>query len=240
MQIINQLLESTTAPVLVSFLIGVLTSISPCPLATNISAVAYISKKISSTKKTILTGVYYTLGRMSSYTVLSILISIGVSSFSLASIFQKWGDKLLGPILLIIGLTMLDVLKFNLNLKKDRFKEIKEHLSNQGNLGAFVLGALFALAFCPYSGVLFFGMLIPLMATSTLSVALAPIFGFATGLPVIIFSSMLAISVQRFSKAFKITQKIEIYLRKIVAGVFILTGVYYLQFLVKYLLNIFF
>lgn len=232
MEIINQLLESTSAPILVAFLIGILTSISPCPLATNISAVAFISKEISDSKKVLLNCIYYTLGRIFTYTLLSILISLGVSSFSIASIFQKWGDKVLGPLLIILGLIMLDVIKIHLKSENSKINDLKNQLSKKGYWGSFALGAIFALAFCPYSGVLFFGLLIPLIASSSSSLVLAPIFGLATGLPVILFSLLLTFSVNRFGQVFKLTQKLELYVRKIVAVVLLLTGIYYLRFLI--------
>ncbi len=238
MDILNQLLGSTSAPILVAFIIGLLTSISPCPLATNISAVAYISKEIKDSRKVILNGVYYTLGRIFSYSALSLFISFGVSSFQIASIFQKWGDKVLGPILITLGLIMLDVIKFHLKSQNNSLHKISEKLSKKGYWGSFALGAGFALAFCPYSGVLFFGLLIPLMANSTIALLLAPIFGLATGLPVIIFSLILTFSVKKFAKIFKLTQKLELYMRKAIAVVLLLTGVYYLRFLVQYLMAI--
>ena len=236
MQIINSLIDNYNIPVLTAFLVGILSSISPCSLATNITAVAYISKQIKSTKKTILNGLYYTLGRIMSYTGLSILIRVGISSFSISSIFQTWGDKILGPILIILGLIMLDVIALKKAGKNEKIEKLKEKLSKKGYGGSMLLGALFALAFCPYSGVLFFGVMIPLIMTSAEVVLLAPVFGIGTGLPVIIFSILLAVSMQKFSQVFDLTSKIEVYIRKIVAIIFILSGIYYLQFLIKYLM----
>ncbi len=238
MDLINSLIDSYNIPLLTAFLVGILTSISPCPLATNITAVAYISKQLKSTKKTIFNGLFYTLGRIITYTLLSLLISLGISSFQIANIFQTWGDKVLGPILIFLGLIMLDVIKLKIQLKNERVEKLKEKLSQQGCWGSTLLGALFALAFCPYSGVLFFGVLIPLILKSSFSVLLAPVFGLGTGLPVIIFSVLIAVSMKKFAQVFNITQKIELYLRKAVAVIFILSGVYYLQFLIKFLFNL--
>lgn len=238
MDLINSLIDTYNIPILTAFLVCILTSISPCPLATNITAVAYISKQLKSTKKTIFNGLYYTLGRALTYSILSLLVSLGLSSFSISSIFQTWGDKVLGPILIILGLIMLDIIKIKKGEKNERIEEFKEKLSQKGYWGSTLLGSLFALAFCPYSGVLFFGVLIPLILTSPESILLAPIFGLGTGLPVILFSILLAVSMQKFSQVFNLTTKIEVYLRKAVAIIFILSGIYYLQFLVKFLLAI--
>ncbi len=237
MDLINTLIDSYNIPLLTAFLLGVMTSISPCPLATNITAIAYISKEIKTPKHTLLNGLFYTLGRGASYTILATLIYFGLSSFQIAKIFQGWGDKVLGPILIIIGLIMLGVIKINLGKGGQRMEQIKTWLSQKGVVGSFLLGMLFALAFCPYSGVLFFGMLIPLVLKTTESLLLPPVFALGTGLPVIIFSFLIAFSMQKLGKAFKIIQKIEKVMRYTVAIVFIGAGIYYTRYLVIYLMN---
>ncbi len=233
MQFINYLIDTYNIPLLTAFLTGVLTSISPCPLATNITAIAYISKELKSTKQTLLNGVFYTLGRGLSYTLLATLIYFGLSSFQIAKIFQGWGEKVLGPVLIILGLIMLDVIKLNLKTKNKKIEHLKSKLSTKGYLGSFLLGSLFALAFCPYSGVLFFGVLIPMVLKSTEALLLPPIFALGTGLPVIIFSFIIAFSMQKVGQAFAVVQKIEKVSRKIVAIIFLVTGVYYSQFLLR-------
>lgn len=235
MDFINSLIDNYNIPFLSAFLIGVLTSISPCPLATNITAIAFISKEIKTPKHTLLNGLFYTLGRGISYTILAILMYLGLSSFQISSIFQGWGDKVLGPILIMIGLVMFDVIKINLENKSEKVEKLKVWLSTKGYLGALLLGMLFALAFCPYSGVLFFGVLTPLILSSVEGVLLAPVFALGTGLPVIIFSFIIAFSVQKLSKAFAVVSKVEKVTRIVVASTFILIGLYYLQYLIKYL-----
>jgi cytochrome c-type biogenesis protein len=235
---INLLIDQYNIPLLTAFLTGILTSISPCPLATNITAIAYISKDIKTPKKTLLNGLYYTLGRGLSYTLLAMVIYLGFSSFKVSQIFQGWGEKILGPVLILIGLVMFDVIRLNIKTKSDKIERLKKNLASKGYLGSFLLGCLFALAFCPYSGVLFFGVLIPLVLRSSEALFLPPIFGLGTGLPVIIFSFLIAFSMQKVSQAFQIVQKIEKVSRKVVASIFVLTGIYYSQFLVKFLLKI--
>ena len=238
MDFINALIDSYNIPLLTAFLLGVLTSISPCPLATNITAIAYISKEIKTVKNTLLNGLFYTLGRGISYTLLATLIYFGLSSFQISNIFQGWGDKILGPILIVIGLTMLNVIKINFGAKNERIEKLKEWLATKGYIGSLFLGVLFALAFCPYSGVLFFGVLIPLVLKSPESLLLPPLFAIGTGLPVIIFSFLIVFSVQRINQAFQIAQKIEKVMRYTVALIFLISGIYYLQYLVKYLMNL--
>ena len=238
MDFINSLIDNYNIPVLTAFLLGVLTSISPCPLATNITAIAYISKEIKTAKYTLLNGIFYTLGRGASYTILATLIYFGLSSFQVSSIFQGWGDKVLGPVLVIIGLIMFGIIKINFGKGGERIEKIKIRLAQKGFIGSFLLGMLFALAFCPYSGVLFFGALIPLVLKSAEGLLLPPIFALGTGLPVIIFSFIIAFAVQKLGQVFQIMQKIERIMRYSVATIFLLAGTYYTQYLVKFLINL--
>jgi len=235
-EILNFFIDSYDIPILTAFLLGVLTSISPCPLATNITAVAYISKDVRTARHTLLSGFSYTLGRGISYTLLASLIYFGFSAFKVASIFRGWGDKALGPILIIIGIVMLGVLKINFNSSGgERIEKLKLGLSQRGFLDSFLLGMLFALAFCPSSGVLFFGALIPLILRTSEGLLLAPAFALGTGLPVILFSFLLAFSLQKVSRAFQAAQKLEKVMRYGVALIFIGAGIYYTQFLIQYL-----
>ncbi|MDD3774215.1 MAG: aromatic aminobenezylarsenical efflux permease ArsG family transporter [Patescibacteria group bacterium] len=238
MALINALIDNYNIPILTAFLLGVLTSISPCPLATNITAIAYISKEIKTAKHTLLNGLFYTLGRGASYTILATLIYFGLSSFQISSIFQGWGDKILGPALITIGLIMFGVIKINLGKGGEKTEKIKTWLLQKGFVGSFLLGMLFALAFCPYSGVLFFGALIPLVLKSTESLLLPPIFALGTGLPVILFSFIIVFAVQKLGQIFKIMQKIEKVMRCLVATIFLLAGGYYMQYLARYFLKI--
>lgn len=238
MDFINSLIDNYNIPLLSAFLLGILTSISPCPLATNITAIAYISREIKTIKNTLLNGLFYTLGRGLSYTFLATLIFFGISSFSIANIFAGWGDKILGPVLIVIGLVMFGIIKINIKTKSEKIEKLKEWLARKGYIGSMILGVIFALAFCPYSGVLFFGMLIPLVLNSSESLILPPLFALGTGLPVIIFSFFLAFSLGGVGKIFNIAQKIEKATRYAIALIFIITGMYYLQFLFKYMILI--
>jgi len=238
MGFINVLIDNYNIPLLTAFLLGILTSISPCPLAANITAIAYISKEVKTVKNTLLNGLFYTTGRGISYTLLATLIYFGLSSFQISRIFQGWGDKILGPILIIIGFIMFGIIKINIGTKSEKIERIKRWLADKGYIGSLLLGVLFALAFCPYSGVLFFGVLIPLVLKSTKSLLLPPLFALGTGLPVIIFSFLIAFSMQKVSRAFQIVQKVEKVMRYVVASIFLCTGIYYLQYLIKYLIHL--
>jgi cytochrome c-type biogenesis protein len=238
MEFLNALIDQYNVPLLSAFVLGIMTSISPCPLATNITAIAYISKDIKTPRHTLISGLMYTLGRGISYTLLATLIYFGLSTFAIASIFQGWGDKVLGIVLILISLAMFGVIKINLGSKSEKVEKLKEWLASKGYLGALLLGMLFALAFCPYSGALFFGILTPLVLKSTESLFLPPLFALGTGLPVIIFSFLLAFSVEKVGKMYNAMGKIEKVMRYSVATIFLITGIYYLQYLVKYIINL--
>lgn len=238
-ELINHLIDAYNFPILTAFLLGVLTSISPCPLATNITAIAYISREIKTSRSTLLNGLAYTLGRSVSYMALAAMIFFGLSSFSIASFFQGWGDKILGPVLIIIGLFMAGIVKLDFKQKNnEELEKLKIKLAQKGYVGAFLLGVLFALAFCPYSGVIFFGILVPLVVKSKEGLMLPPFFALGTGLPVIVFSFLIAFSFQKLGQAFQMMQKIEKIMRYGVAATFLATGIYYTQFLIKFLINL--
>lgn len=228
MEWINSLIDNYNIPVLSAFLIGMMTSISPCPLATNITAIAFISKDIWEPRRVLLNGLFYSLGRICSYTLLAIFIYFGLSSFSISSIFQGWGAKALGPILIFIGLVMMDFIKIKIGASNPKIERAKLWLSQKGYLGSFLLGVLFSLAFCPYSGIMFFSVLIPMTLKSS-DLLLPPAFGLGVGLPVIFFSFIIAFGANKTGKIFSKISEIEKIIRKITALIFIVAGLYYLK-----------
>jgi len=238
MDYLNFIIDYYNLPLITAFILGVMTSISPCPLATNITAIAYISKDVKTAKHSLMSGLIYTLGRAISYTLLATLIYFGLSTFQIASIFQGWGDKILGIVLILISLVMFGIIKINFGSKSEKIEKLKEWLMTKGYIGTLFLGILFALAFCPYSGVIFFGILIPLVLSSPERLLLPPLFALGTGLPVVIFSFILSFSIEKVGKMYNMMSKIEKVMRYSVATVFLLTGIYYLQYLVKYLINL--
>jgi len=228
---LNDLAQNNQTPILAAFALGLLTAISPCPLATNITATAYIAKTINSKRKVLLSGLLYTSGRMFSYTSLSAIIYFGVSKFQVAKLFQGNGEKLIGPIMIIIGLLMLDVIKLNFLSKGNLTEKLSEKFKDKGLLGSFFLGVIFALAFCPYSGALFFAMLIPMTLSG--GMALPIVFSIGTGLPVMLFSFVIAYSIEKLGMYFKAIQKAEKVMRIIAGITFLITGLYYINIYLK-------
>ncbi len=227
MEWINELAQNQEMPLLAALALGLLTAIAPCPLATNITATAFIAKTINSRKKVLLSGLLYTLGRMFSYTVIGIIIYFGASTFQIARLFQGNGEKYIGFVMVILGLIMLDIIKLNFIKGGNWIGKLSDKFKTKGLLGAFVLGALFALAFCPYSGALFFGMLIPMTIKSGL--AMLVLFSIGTGLPVILFAFVIAFSMEKLGMYFKAITKIEKIMRIASGIIFIITGLYYIN-----------
>jgi cytochrome c biogenesis protein CcdA len=207
--------------------LGILTSISPCPLATNIAAVSFLSKKIAHPAMVFISGLSYTLGRMASYAVLGWIIIYSLLSVpQVAQFLQKYTGKALGPLLIVTGLILLEV--FTIRLPGFALSQ-KHHnkLAEAGAPGAFLLGLIFALAFCPVSAALFFGSLIPLALNSKAGTLLPFIYGIGTGLPVLLFAVAIALGVTSMSRWFHRITRLEHYTRKITGAVFILAGLYY-------------
>jgi cytochrome c biogenesis protein CcdA len=226
MEFLQQLLETSQYYFLTAIVLGLMTAISPCPLATNISAIGYISRDIENRRRVFINGLVYTLGRAISYTGLALVIYFGASKMNVSMLFQGWGEKLLGPALILIGLFMLDVMK----LKFPGFSKLADKVGTNSS-GSYwtslLLGMVFALAFCPYSGVLYFAMLIPMTVTSASGLYLPVLFAIATGLPVIVFAWLLAFAVGNVAKLYNRIKVFERWFRRVVAVVFIAVGIYY-------------
>jgi len=226
MEILQNFLETSQFPILTAFILGLMTSISPCPLATNITAIGFLSKDIANQRKVFINGLIYTLGRAITYTFIGLIFFFGASQFEFAGFFQEWGEKILGPLLIIIGLFMLGILKIKIP-GIGSLTEKMENKSNGGFWGVLLLGVVFALAFCPYSGVLYFGMLMPMTISSASGLYLPLFFAIATGIPVIIFAWLIAFSVSSIGNVYNKLKTFELWFRRIVAVLFIVVGAYY-------------
>ena len=118
MDFLQSLLDNSSVPVITAFILGILTAISPCPLATNITAIGFIGKDIENRHRIFINGLLYTFGRIVTYTVLGfILIPIlreGASMYMVQKVVSKYGEMLIAPVLIIIGIFMLDIIKLNI------------------------------------------------------------------------------------------------------------------------------
>ena len=207
--------------------LGILTSISPCPLATNIAAISFIGKRVDSPVKVFSAGVLYTLGRTLTYLALGVIIVAGLLSVPAASHFlQTYMNKILGPVLILAGMFLLELLQVSLP-GMGSSERLQRGAERHGVWGAGLLGILFALTFCPVSAALFFGSLIPLAVKYESSVVLPSLYGIGTGLPVLLFAVLIAFGVQRVGAAFNRIKQFELWARRITGGVFIGVGIYY-------------
>ncbi len=225
-EFLGNIYSNSNIPVWSALILGLMTAISPCPLATNITAMGFISKNLENRRRVFYNGIVYTIGRAFSYTLLAFILFIGADQFKVSGIFQQYGEKLLGPLLVIIGLFMLGIIRFNF----PGFSKLSgkfQRKSNHTFVDVFLLGVVFALAFCPYSGVLYFGMLIPMTIQSASGLYLPVVFALATGIPVIIFAWLLAYTVSGVGRLYNRIKTFEIWFRHIVAVLFLGIGTYY-------------
>lgn len=229
MDLLQSLLDNSEIPIITAFLLGLLTAISPCPLATNITATGFISKDIEKPHRIFLNGILYTLGRIIAYSLLgAILIVIlrnGADMFFIQKEISYWGELLLSPILIIVGMFML--FGDRLHLPKFGFSANEKTEKLKGISGSLFLGMLFAMAFCPTSGLFYFGMLIPMSVAENEGFVLPVIFAIATGLPVILVAWLLAYSVASVGKFYNRIQIFQKWFNKVVAILFIIVGIYY-------------
>ena len=225
-ELLHGLLENSSIPVVSAIALGLMTAISPCPLATNITAIGYIGKDINNKNRVFVNGLIYTLGRALSYTILAVIIFIGADQFKISGWFQLYGEKIIGPLLIIIGVIMLGIIKISF----PAFSQFNNRYQAKGvnsYWDVLLLGVLFALAFCPYSGVLYFGILIPMTLGSPSGLFLPVVFAISTGIPVIIFSWLLAYTASGVGSLYKGLKVFETWFRRIIALVFIGVGIYY-------------
>lgn len=207
--------------------LGILTSISPCPLATNIAAISYVGRKAEQRRYILLSGLLYTAGRVLTYVVIAfIIVSSLLAVPSVSNFLQAQMGKILGPVLIIAGMFLLGWL--NINIKGlDVGERLQNGVDRYGVVGALLIGAVFALSFCPVSAAIFFGSLIPLSLEQNSKILLPTLYGIGTAIPVIIFAFIMAFAAHLVGKAFHKITRIEIWMRRITGAIFILVGIYF-------------
>ena len=207
--------------------LGILTSISPCPLATNIAAISFIGRRVGSPRAAIATGLLYTLGRTLVYVVLgALLVSSLLSAPVVSHLLQKYMNKLLGPILILVGMLLVGLIQFN--TKGSRLGErVGKRVETWGIWSGLALGVVFALSFCPGSAALFFGSLVPLAVKYESSLVLPTVYGAGTALPVLVFAILIVAGTGAVGRAFNRITQFEFWARRITGALFIAIGIYY-------------
>jgi cytochrome c biogenesis protein CcdA len=207
--------------------LGLMTSISPCPLATNIAAISFIARRLGQPRAVLLSGLLYVFGRTFAYLSLAVLILAGVlAGGALSRFLERYLNQILGPVLILVGMVLLGLLGANLSLNLAGEK-VQERASQGGLWWAGVLGILFALSFCPVSAGLFFGGLLPLSAAHGSRLLLPALFGIGTALPVVAFAFLMAFGAQYVGKAYSRLTQIERFVRVAAGTIFVVAGIYY-------------
>ena len=205
--------------------LGLLTSISPCPLATNIAALSYVGRQVASPRQSLLAGVLYTLGRTVAYVGLAALvISALLSMVEVSAVLQRLAARALGPLLILVGIALLGAIP--LPSFGSGLAQRSERLAALGVWGAAPLGMVFALAFCPVSAALFFGSLIPLATAHASPLALPALYGVGTAVPVLGFAILVAAGAASLGGAYERLQRVERWARPATGIVFIAAGIY--------------
>ena len=227
---LGSLTGNVNIPIVSAFLLGMLTAISPCPMATNITAIAYVASRVTDRKYAVITAALYTLGRMFSYSglgVLMVVVGLEIPWVSLG--LQQISEPVLGPLLILVGVIMLSINKISLGRGSGKLESLGAKVADWGMIGGFLLGVIFALAFCPYSAVLFFGVLIPLALKSTGGLGLPAVYAIGTGLPVLLLGIILPFGLSRVSSWVNALNRAQPIIRVVVSLIFIGVGIYYLM-----------
>jgi cytochrome c-type biogenesis protein len=206
--------------------LGILTAISPCPLATNIAAVSYIGRDVGRSGRVVVSGIAYTLGRSLAYVGIAVLVVASLLTIPGVSWFlQEQANRILGPLLIVIGVLVLGWIRIPMP-SLGIGEAMKKRAASGGVAGAGFLGMLFALSFCPVSAGLFFGSLIPLSVSARSPVALPALFGIGTGLPVLAVAIAVALGINLVGRTFDLLSRIERWARPVTGAVFILAGIF--------------
>jgi cytochrome c-type biogenesis protein len=228
MQHLQELLNSTEAPLLYALILGLLTAISPCQFARNITAVGYISRDISNPGKVFVNALFYTLGNAAGYLAIGVILFFGASKFNISRALISSGNILMGLVLLIGGILMLDIIKIRFPEGGKLMKMIQERRFRGNKSDSALLGFILSLSFCPYNAALFFGMLIPMTISSAKGLYLPVVYSITTGLPVAVIAYLLAFSMGGIGSFYNKVRVFQIWFNRIVAVIFMITGIYFI------------
>jgi cytochrome c-type biogenesis protein len=231
---LHGLTNSLNMPGISAFVLGIMASLGPCTLATNLAALAYISRKISEQRFAVTGGALYTLGRMITYTALGMMIIFfGLSIPVITSFVQDFGEVAVGPILVAVGLVMLFLDRISFGEHEGRLAAAAGRFADMGMIGALPLGVVLALAFCPYTAVLFFGVLVPMSLKTQGGVGLPALFALGTGLPVLLFGTLLSFGVAGAARWINTIGRAEKHVRFLMAILFVMIGSFYIGLSLK-------
>jgi len=228
MHYLQELLSRTEVPFFYALILGLLTAVSPCQFARNITAIGYISRDIENPGKVFMNGLFYTLGNAAGYMILGVILFIGASKFNVSRALISSGNIVMGIILVSGGILMLDIVRIKFPEGGKLIKMIQERRFRGNKTDSALLGFILSLSFCPYNAALFFGMLIPMTVASAKGLYLPFIYSVTTGLPVAVIAFILAFSVSGIGAFFNKVRIFQAWFNRIVAVIFIITGIYFI------------
>ncbi len=230
MEELLHLIETKEFPLLSALFLGIMVAVAPCTIASNVSVIGFLMRERQNKRKVFLNGAVYTLGRTVAYGLLGTAIFYFAGGLKIGELLQHSVGKIIGPLFILVGFLMLDLVHIHgLADKCQRWLDVKKF--QKRNWSAFGMGLLLAFAFCPYCAAIYFGMLIPFSFTVSHGVALPWIFGIGAAVPVFITIGVIAFSYNRLYKLYNKLQKFEIWFRRILGVLFILSG---MLFVVEY------
>lgn len=209
-----------------AFWLGALTSISPCPLATNVAAVSFIASRFAEPRRVFLSGLAYALGRMAASVAVGLVLVFGLLAVpGLSGFLQDGMNRYLGPILVVVGMVLLRLLEFDLAFGASA--RTRERADRGGLPGAALLGFLFALSFCPVSGALFFGGLVPLSVRHGSPMLMPALFGAGSALPVLVFAAAVAFGASKVGALYEGMRRAEGWAHRATGLLFLGIGIWY-------------
>ncbi len=226
MQHLQDLLNNTEVPLFYALLLGLLTAISPCQFARNITAIGYISRDIQNPGKVFVNGLFYTLGNAAGYLTIGVILFFGASKFNVSKALISSGNIIMGLILLFGGILMLDIIKIRSSGGGKLMRLVEERRFRGNKTDSALLGLILSLSFCPYNAALFFGMLIPMTIASIKGLYLPVVYSITTGLPVAIVAYLLAFSVGGIGSFYNKVRVFQVWFNRVVAAIFIILGIY--------------
>ncbi|MBR5375120.1 MAG: sulfite exporter TauE/SafE family protein [Paludibacteraceae bacterium] len=210
-----------------SIIWGIIVAVCPCTMAANITAITAMSRDKREKRDVFARGIAYAFGRAAAYIALGILLVTFAQGLRIGESFQHLFGLFLGPILVLIGILMLDII--HIHGLADKCMVVFNRMVKQfGFWKSFLLGIMLAFAFCPYSATIYFGVVIP-SSLSAENGYIVPIF-FAIGatIPVLSLAWIFAYSMDTAKKKLDKFQQYELWFRRILAILFIISGILFI------------
>ena len=222
---VRQLTDRIDFPLANAFLLGLLGATAPCQLTTNLSAIAYVSRDLGHGRPW-QEAATYTLGKALVYTVVgAVVIALGLQVQGAAVPVVVAARKLLGPLMILIGLTFVGILRLRVSLGQRFVEALRSRIPAKGPWGAFILGLLFAFAFCPTLFLLFFGLAIPLGLRSNAGLLVPGLFAVGTALPLLAYAGLLAAGNGMAGAYARNLSRPHSTVKKVAGAIFILAGI---------------